>query len=68
MSCALIEHEYSQDLLWQVSAEVARGGLVEGAWKGKEEQVAAMTDDEVSIVQLVTGLCVDGLLMDCVLT
>lgn len=30
-----------------VSAEVARGGLVEGAWKGKEEQVAAMTDDEV---------------------
>jgi hypothetical protein len=35
--------------------------LVEGAWKGKEDQVAAMSDDEVSIVQLVTvvdGLCV----------
>ena len=62
MSYALVEHENSADLFCQVSAEVARGGLVEGAWKGKDEQVAAMTDDEVTIVQLVTvadGMCVD---------
>jgi len=30
-----------------VSGEVARAGLLEGAWKGKDEQVKAMTDEEV---------------------
>lgn len=30
-----------------VTADVARKGLLEGAWKGKDEQVDAMTDEEV---------------------
>ena len=37
----------------QVSAAVARGGLLEGGWVGRDKQVTAMSDDEVTTAHLV---------------